>query len=270
MEPVEPFSVLIADEEPSSRLGLAQGLASHVDLVEMASSGQEAWSLFEKGKHPLVIVDGRLNCGMTGLELLGMILRARPLTAVIVIAAHGTVETAVEAMRVGAFDFILEPVDLDLVRQQVSKAKEHYHVRAENVLLKHRLNVNSTEIPARRRDHDDLPNDLLRDRASDLRSGIKPVSSVHVTLAQAVEECERVVIRTALPSLGMTWQFLCFVSCFRLPKGKTISEVCNKLHISCGNRSSSSLKRHEEKAIFGFRQLFVLWGLCRVEKEYRF
>lgn len=199
MEPVEPFSVLIADEEPSSRLGLAQGLASHVDLVEMASSGQEAWSLFEKGKHPLVIVDGRLNCGMTGLELLGMILRARPLTAVIVIAAHGTVETAVEAMRVGAFDFILEPVDLDLVRQQVSKAKEHYQVRAENVLLKHRLNVNSTEIAALWRDHDDLPNDL----ASDLRSGEKPVSSVPVTLAQAVEDCERVVIRTALDACGL-------------------------------------------------------------------
>ena len=199
MEPVEPFSVLIADEEPSSRLGLAQGLASHVDLVEMASSGQEAWSLFEKGKHPLVIVDGRLNCGMTGLELLGMILRARPLTAVIVIAAHGTVETAVEAMRVGAFDFILEPVDLDLVRQQVSKAKEHYHVRAENVLLRHRLNVNSTEIPALRSRHDVHPGVL----PSDLRSEITPTSSIPVTLAQAVEECERVVIRTALDACGL-------------------------------------------------------------------
>lgn len=199
MEPVEPFSVLIADEEPSTRLGLAQGLASQVDLVEMASSGQEAWSLFEKGKHPLVIVDGRLNCGMTGLELLGMILRARPLTAVIVIAAHGTVETAVEAMRVGAFDFILEPVDLDLVRQQVSKAKEHYHVRAENVLLRHRLNVNSTEIPALRSRHDVHPGVL----PSDLRSEITPTSSIPVTLAQAVEECERVVIRTALDACGL-------------------------------------------------------------------
>ena len=203
MEPVEPFSVLIADEEPDTRLTLAKGLASQADLIETASSGQEAWSLFEKGKHPLVIVDVRLNCGMTGLELLGMILRARPLTAVIVIAAHGTVETAVEAMRVGAFDFILEPVDLDLVRQQVSKAKEHYQVRAENVLLRRRLNVNSTEIPALRRDHDDLPSDLACDQASDLRSGEKPVSSVPVTLAQAVEECEKVVIRTALDACGL-------------------------------------------------------------------
>ncbi|MEI6524467.1 MAG: response regulator [Planctomycetota bacterium] len=195
MEPAEPFTVLIADEEPNTRSALAKGLASHVDSIETASSGQEAWSLFERGKHPLVIVGVRLSCGMTGLELLGMILRARPLTAVIVIAAHGAVETAVEAMRKGAFDFILEPVDLDLVRQQVSKAKEHYQVRAENVLLRHRLNVNSTEIPALRSGHDDLPRDLS--------SEIKPVSSVPVTLAQAVEECEKVVIRTALDACGL-------------------------------------------------------------------
>jgi len=132
-------------------------------------------------------------------QLLGMILRARPLTAVIVIAAHGTVETAVEAMRVGAFDFILEPVDLDLVRQQVSKAKEHYQVRAENVLLRYRLNVIPTEIPALRSGHDVPPGVL----PNDLRSEITPTSSIPVTLAQAVEECEKVVIRTALDACGL-------------------------------------------------------------------
>ena len=195
MEPAEPFTVLIADEEPNRRLALAKGLASQADSIETASSGQEAWSLFERGKHPLVIVGVRLSCGMTGLELLDMILREGPLAAVIVTAAHGAVETAVEAMRKGAFDFILEPVVLDLVFQQVSKSKEHYQVRAENVLLRRRLNVIPTKIPALRSGHDDLPRDLS--------SEVKPVSSFPVTLAQAVEECEKVVIRTALDACGL-------------------------------------------------------------------
>lgn len=199
MEPAKPFSVLVAGEEPDTRLALAKGLASQADLIETASSGQEAWSLFQRGKHSLVILGVRLDCGMKGLELLEMILRARPLTAVIVTAAHGTVETAVEAMRAGAFDSILEPVDLDLVRQQVSKAKEYYQVRAENVLLRHRLSVIPTEIPALRTGHDDPPGVL----PSDLRLEITPTSSIPVTLAQAVEECEKVVIRTALDACGL-------------------------------------------------------------------
>jgi len=90
-------------------------------------------------------------------------------------------------------------VDLDLVRQQVSKAKEYYQVRAENVLLRHRLSVIPTEIPALRTGHDDPPGVL----PSDLRLEITPTSSIPVTLAQAVEECEKVVIRTALDACGL-------------------------------------------------------------------
>ncbi len=63
----------------------------------------------------------------------------RPDTTVIVITAHGTVETAVEAMRRGAFDFITKPVDLNLIRQQVQKALEHHRLQTENRELKDRL-----------------------------------------------------------------------------------------------------------------------------------
>ncbi len=94
---------------------------------------------FEKGDYPLVILDVRLNCKLSGIELLKRFIQSRPQTAVIIITAHGTVETAVEAMRAGAFDFILKPVDLNLVRQQVRKARQHYDLQQENLALRHRL-----------------------------------------------------------------------------------------------------------------------------------
>lgn len=135
----EQFGVLIVDDEPNIRAGLAKGLAAEADIVDVAIDADEALAKFDEKGHPLVIVDVRLNCNMTGIQLLKRLLAIRPQTAVIVITAHGTVETAVEAMRAGAFDFILKPVDLNLVRQQVLKARQHYELRQENLILRHRL-----------------------------------------------------------------------------------------------------------------------------------
>ena len=136
---LDQFAVLIIDDEPNIRSGLAKGLATEADRVDTAGNADEALAKFAQTAYPLVIVDVRLNCNLTGIDLLNRILHSRPQTAVIVITAHGTVETAVEAMRLGAFDFILKPVDLNLVRQQVRKARQHYELRKENQALRHRL-----------------------------------------------------------------------------------------------------------------------------------
>ncbi|SMP53448.1 two-component system, NtrC family, response regulator [Neorhodopirellula lusitana] len=141
----EPFGVLIVDDEPNIRSGLAKGLAGDADRVDTAANASDALGQFTKEEYQLVIVDVRLNCGMTGIELMQRIHESHPQTPVIVITAHGTVETAVQAMRSGAFDFVLKPLDLNLVRQQVRKAREHYQLRAENDQLRSRL-VDSGEI----------------------------------------------------------------------------------------------------------------------------
>lgn len=141
----DPFGVLIVDDEPNIRSGLARGLTGDADHVETAGSASEALGKLEATDYALVIVDVRLNCEMTGIELLQKILHAHPQTAVIVITAHGTVETAVEAMRAGAFDFVLKPLDLNLVRRQVRRAREHFDLRMENQWLRNRL-VDSGEM----------------------------------------------------------------------------------------------------------------------------
>jgi two-component system NtrC family response regulator len=133
------FDLLIVDDEPNIRSGLAKGLESEADLIETAGMADEAMAAFERNEFASVIVDIRKNSSLTGFDLLKNFSAVRPQTTVIVVTAHGTVETAVEAMRAGAFDFILKPLDLNLVRQQVRKARRHFDLMIENQDLRPRL-----------------------------------------------------------------------------------------------------------------------------------
>ena len=139
------FGILIVDDEPNIRAGLAKGLAKEADVLETAGDGEEGLAKFQAGYFQLVIADVRLPGKMDGLELIEQILRISPQTTAIVITAHGTVETAVKAMRLGAFDFIIKPLDLDLIRHQVRKAREHHRLKIENQELRNRL-VNAGEV----------------------------------------------------------------------------------------------------------------------------
>jgi len=133
------FNILIVDDEPNIRSGLAKGLAKEADKVETAGDVNEALDKFDEGHFQLVIADVRLPGDRDGLDLISALLRRKPETTTIVITAHGTVETAVDAMRRGAFDFITKPVDLNLIRQQVQKALDHHRLQRENRQLKDRL-----------------------------------------------------------------------------------------------------------------------------------
>lgn len=133
------FRILIVDDEPNIRSGLKKGLAQEADVIETASDADEGLARFRSTPYQLVIADVRLPSAMNGLEMVEQMLRSRPQTTAIVITAHGTVETAVEAMRLGAFDFITKPVDLDLIREQIRKAREHHRLRLENRELRDRL-----------------------------------------------------------------------------------------------------------------------------------
>ena len=139
------FGILIIDDEPNIRSGLAKGLAKEADVLETAQDAEEGLAKFREGTYQLVIADVRLPGEMDGLELIEQILRSSPQTTTIVITAHGTVETAVKSMRLGAFDFITKPLDLDLIRHQVRKAREHYRLQIENRELRNRL-VNAGEV----------------------------------------------------------------------------------------------------------------------------
>jgi len=108
--------VLVVDDEPGMRAGLAEVLGRGGFAVESAASGEEALGWFERGGIDLLVTDLRLP-GLGGLELVREARRPGRETSVIVITAHGTVEDAVAAMKLGAFDFLTKPFSpADLLR----------------------------------------------------------------------------------------------------------------------------------------------------------
>lgn len=131
--------ILIVDDEPNIRSGLVKGLTRDSVRIETAGDVNEAVDRLESNSFHVIIADVRLPGDRDGLDLVTLVRERNPDTSVIVITAHGTVETAVEAMRRGAFDFITKPVDLNLMRQQVQKAVDHQQLRSENRELKGRL-----------------------------------------------------------------------------------------------------------------------------------
>ena len=140
------FPILIVDDEPNIRTGLARALECDSYAISTAKDADEALQLFRQVGHLLVLTDLKMPGSTTGIDLIRTIKDERPETLIIVITAHGTVETAVEAMRLGAHDYLSKPIDLGTLRLQVRNAFEHYRLKQENRRLRERLAV-AGEIP---------------------------------------------------------------------------------------------------------------------------
>ena len=126
------FRILVAEDEKNIREGLADALALDGHEVATAADGNEAHKRFQKGDVDLVISDLRMP-GLSGEELLKKILAESPGTPFIILTGHGTIESAVKAMRVGAWDFLTKPVNLDYLSLIVKQALGN-----RELLLKHR------------------------------------------------------------------------------------------------------------------------------------
>ncbi|MDR2943165.1 MAG: sigma-54 dependent transcriptional regulator [Treponema sp.] len=126
------FRILIIDDEKNIREGLAEYLQEDGYEVECAKDGEEGWNFFNNGDVDLVITDLRMP-GIGGEEILRRILAQAPGFPVIVLTGHGTVETAVNAMRDGAWDFLTKPVDMDHLSLKIKRALEN-----RELVFKHR------------------------------------------------------------------------------------------------------------------------------------
>jgi len=131
-----PASIYIADDEPLILNAMVKRLSQSQHQVQAFKSGDELLAAVEKGLPnlpDLILLDLRMP-GRTGLEILE-VLRAKARDAVVIIlTSYGTVEEAVEAMKLGAYDFIIKTVDLQLVEPVVNRALEHaLHRQVEHV-----------------------------------------------------------------------------------------------------------------------------------------
>ena len=130
--------ILVVDDEQMQRETAASVLREWGHEVLEAGSGQEALSQVEGQAVDLMLTDVRMP-GMSGLELLRECRKLRPDIAVVVMTAFGSIETAVEAMRHGASDFLTKPIDLDQLELVVKRALEMKRLIRENRLLRRRL-----------------------------------------------------------------------------------------------------------------------------------
>lgn len=127
--------ILIVDDEPSMREFLEIMLTREGYKVTAASNGRDALNMLNKQMYDLIISDIQMP-GMGGLELLKSIKDVSPDTEVIMITAYASTETAVEAMKEGAYDYITKPFKIDEIRLIIKKALEKKRLEVENLLLK--------------------------------------------------------------------------------------------------------------------------------------
>jgi len=130
--------ILVVDDETDIRLSLRGILEDEGFEVEEAESGEAALAILEERTPDLMLLDIWLT-GMDGLEVLGRVRESATPPPVIMISGHGSIETAVNAIKKGAFDFIEKPLSLEKVIVCVNKALEFNSIRRENIALKQAL-----------------------------------------------------------------------------------------------------------------------------------
>jgi two-component system response regulator AtoC len=123
-------TVLIVDDERTLARAIKAFLTESGYEAEVAGDAEQALRLLETMRPDVVFSDVRLP-GMDGIELLRRIREFDPAIPVIIMTAHGTIEGAVEAVKLGAFDYLKKPVDLEELRLLADRAREHSQLRQE-------------------------------------------------------------------------------------------------------------------------------------------
>lgn len=123
--------ILVVEDNTTMREGIVQILSSLGHDVHGASSGKEGLQYFHLTEPDFVITDLKMD-DIDGMKVLKEIRDTSPETIVMIITAFGTIELAVEAMKMGAFDFITKPFPPDMLRVKVAKGLELVHAKAEN------------------------------------------------------------------------------------------------------------------------------------------
>ncbi|MGA2587942.1 MAG: sigma-54 dependent transcriptional regulator [Candidatus Aminicenantales bacterium] len=128
----------VIDDEPIIHEVLSQLLTSEGYEVEISSSGEEALQKYEDRTFDLALLD-LLMPGINGMDVLRAVKRIQPRAMILIITAYASVESAIEAMKIGAFDYIQKPFKHEELLLTITRALEHKNLQEENVRLRDEL-----------------------------------------------------------------------------------------------------------------------------------
>lgn len=132
------MKILIIDDERSIRNSLREILADEGYDVEVAENGQQGCEMVEKERYSVIFCDIKMP-GMDGMEVLDRLVQMGIDSAVIMISGHGDIDTAVECIKKGAFDFIQKPLDLNRILITIKNATEKVSLVKETKVLKKKV-----------------------------------------------------------------------------------------------------------------------------------
>lgn len=133
-------SILIVEDEKILRISLADALKEEGYTVLTVATGKDALAAIDQSTFSLIITDIRLP-DISGIEVLRQSIQAAPSTPVVMMTGYGNIKDAVESMRLGAFDYVTKPFDLEEMFVTVSKALEVHALTEENIRLKKELHT---------------------------------------------------------------------------------------------------------------------------------
>ncbi len=124
--------VLLVDDEEQFVETLAMRLEARDFAVATAFSGDQALDYLKANEADVVVLDV-LMPGLSGIDTLGMMKKIRPLTEVIMLTGHATVETAIEGMKLGAFDYLMKPTEIEELVKKITKAQKRKAEQEERI-----------------------------------------------------------------------------------------------------------------------------------------
>jgi DNA-binding NtrC family response regulator len=208
--------ILIVDDETIVRDSLAAWFRQDGHQVSAAESGREALRLVSSSRFDIAFLDIKMP-GMDGLELQTRLAQADPELTIVLMTAYASVETAVAAMKNGAYDYIVKPFDPDDLSLLVKRAAEHRSLRAENLRLKKSLESASAPPP-------------LLGSSAPMRQVIELVGTVAASDATVLITGEsgtgkEVVARAIHGASPRRYNPMVVVNCGALPEGILESEL---------------------------------------------
>ncbi|RLB08400.1 MAG: sigma-54-dependent Fis family transcriptional regulator [Deltaproteobacteria bacterium] len=130
--------ILVVDDEPAVRESLKDWLQEEGYEVGLASSGEEAIEMVKNEFWHVVLLDLKMP-GLDGIETLQTIKKLEPEIEVIIVTAYATIESAVESIKLGAYDYVIKPLDPEEVELQIKKIITHHEPATENIFLRQQL-----------------------------------------------------------------------------------------------------------------------------------